>query len=209
MRMGVKQIAVATIIAVSAFATMAESSSSGDGDTVVETVETAAETTSPEESLEVVEETEDSASSSSSGVGTRDNPAPLGTVVRIGDWEVTVTDVTKNANKLVANENQFNDKPAEGFQYVLWSIDAKYVGDSSATFWIDSTWKVVGSEGNSFDDSCGVIPNNISDAGETFSGASITGNVCKAVQKDQLPGATILVEASFSVDSDRTFFAIP
>ena len=116
--------------------------------------------------------------------------------------------VNTNAAKVVAEENEFNDPPEAGFNYVLWEIDATYVGEESGTLWLDTSWKVVGADGNSFDNSCGVIPDSISDAGETFSGASVSGSECKSVEAAQLEGATILVEAFLSLDDDRTFFAL-
>lgn len=196
MKSHMKKFAVAAVVAVAAVATMAEGSSSGDGDTIVEPTETSADSGS------------DDGGGDSSGQGTRDNPAPLGSVARVGDWEVSVVKVNTDAAKIVADENSFNEPPASGFNYVLWEIDATYVGEESGNLWIDTSWKIVGSDGNSFSDSCGVIPDDITNAGETFSGASVSGNDCKAVEAAQLEGATILVEASFSLDDDRTFFAL-
>lgn len=69
----------------------------------------------------------------------------------------------------------------------------------------------MGSAGNSFgggmDDSCGVIPDSVNDAGETFPGGTVSGNVCVSADTDQLDGGTILVEEFFG--GSRTFFAIP
>ena len=204
MNSGVKKIGVAAVVAVAALATMAEGSSSGDGDTIVESSDdSAAEDTAGDDSAGG-----DDSGGDDSGVGTRGNPAPLGSVARVGDWEISVVQVNQDAATVVADENAFNDPPADGLNFVLWNIEATYVGEESGNFWVDTTWKVVGSDGNSFNESCGVIPDSISDAGETFSGASIAGNDCAAVEASQLEGATLLVEATFSIDDDRTFFAI-
>lgn len=192
----ISKFAVATVVAVAAVATMAEASSSGDGDTIIEPSATSSESESVEDA------------GGGSGLGTRENPAPLGSTARVGDWEISVVKVNTDAAKIVAEENQFNEPPASGFNYVLWEIAAKYVGEESGNLWIDTTWKVVGFDGNSFSESCGVIPDDITDAGETFTGASVSGNDCKAVEAVQLDGATILVEASFDLESNRTFFAL-
>lgn len=213
MRSAAKKIAVISIVALSAIATVAEASSSGEGDTIVETPAADAAGTEEAPADEAAAEeapAEDAAAEgeSSGGVGTLENPAPLGSTAQIGDWQITITKVTENANKLVAKENSFNDKPKKGQQFVLWNVDATYTGEESGTPWVDLSWKLVGSGGNTFTDSCGVIPESLSDASETFSGASVTGNVCVAADSDQLDGASILVEESFALDDSRTFFAI-
>ncbi len=144
-------------------------------------------------------------------IGTRGNPAPIGATAVIGDWDVTIVEVDRDAADAVLAANQFNDEPADGRSFVLWSIEAVYNGEESGTAWIDLNWKVVGAAGNSFgggmDDYCGVIPDSINDKGETFAGGTVTGNVCVSADTDQLDGGTILVEELFG--GSRTFFAIP
>lgn len=60
-------------------------------------------------------------------------------------------------------------------------------------------------EGNSFggasmDDDCGVIPSPLDDTGETFPSGKVRGNVCYSVPTNQLDGATIRVEETFSFE---------
>lgn len=144
-------------------------------------------------------------------VGTRSNPAPFGAIARIDDWEVSIIDVNKDAEDLVAAENMFNDPPEEGRSFVMWTVEATYVGNESGTAWIDLSWKLVGSGGNSFSsgsgDSCGVLPDDLDDGGETFPGGVVVGNVCVSAETAQIAGGTILVEGFFG--ESRTFFAIP
>ena len=149
--------------------------------------------------------------SDAAAIGTRGNPAPIGATASIGDWDVTITDVDRDATARVLEANMFNDEPGEGRSFVLWAIEAVYTGTESGTAWIDLNWLIVGAAGNSFgsgmDDYCGVIPDNLNDKGETFPGAVVTGNVCIAAESAQLDGGTILVEELFG--GSRTFFAIP
>lgn len=143
--------------------------------------------------------------------GTRTNPLPLGTTAKVGDWEVTVKEVNTNANDAIAAANQFNDPPAEGSQYVLVAVDAKYVGAESGTFWVDMSYKFYGSGGNTFDvggQGMAVSPNPLSDAGETFPDATISGDMVFEVPSDQIEGGAIIMEASFSFDDTRVFFDI-
>lgn len=143
-------------------------------------------------------------------LGTKDNPLPLGTSARIGDWEVTVTDVVLNANDLIASTNEFNEPPVEGSQYVLVNVKGKYVGEESGTFWVDMAYKFLGAGGNTYDgtESMAVTPNPIMDAGETFPGAEITGDLLYEVPSDQVEGGALIVEELMSFDDSRVFFAI-
>lgn len=161
-----------------------------------------------------VEETAtEDATEDASEMGTRENPLPLGTVITMGDWEVTVTDVMLNANDAVAAENEFNEPPVDGRQFVMFGVDATYKGTESGNPWLDFSWGIVGSGGNTFsgggtDDYCGVIPDDLMEEGEAFPDASVTGNICYSVPSDQVEGSTIRVEDTFSFTNEsRAFFA--
>jgi hypothetical protein len=147
-------------------------------------------------------------------LGTRDAPLELGTVIEMGEWTVAVTEVTLDATDAVMAENEFNDPPVEGRQFVLFRVEATYAGDDSGDPWLDFSWAIVGSGGNtfggaSFDDYCGVIPDALDERGETFPGGSVEGNVCVSAASDQLEGGTILVEETFSFEDTRAFYALP
>ena len=161
-----------------------------------------------------VEETAtEDATEDATEMGTRENPLPLGTVITMGDWEVTVTDVMLNANDAVAAENEFNEPPVDGRQFVMFGVDATYKGTESGNPWLDFSWGIVGSGGNTFsgggtDDYCGVIPDDLMEEGEAFPDASVTGNICYSVPSDQVEGSTIRVEDTFSFTNEsRAFFA--
>lgn len=149
--------------------------------------------------------------SSESAIGTRGNPAPLGSTAKVGDWELRITDVTLDAAEIIKAENMYNDDPIEGRSFVLWTVAATYTGSESGTAFYDLDWKIVGAAGNSFgtgtNDYCGSLPNSLSDSGEAFPGAIVVGNVCISAETTQLSGATILVEETFG--GSRTFFALP
>lgn len=141
--------------------------------------------------------------------GTREKPIPLGASARVGDWDVTVMKVADNANSAVNKANEFNEKPAAGNQYVMVTVQAKYVGDKSGTFWADSTVKFYGSSGNTFDTASVVAPNQLSDTGETFPNAAVEGNLVFAVPSAQIAGGSVIIEPSFSMDDNgRAFFAL-
>jgi hypothetical protein len=118
---------------------------------------------------------------------TRDTPVDVGAVVQVGDWRLRVAGVTPDATDEVLSENQFNDPPPEGNQFFIATVEATYTSDESSTFWIDMSLKAVGDSNvayEAFEASCGVIPDDINDSGETFPGGTITGNVCWNIRSE-------------------------
>lgn len=148
---------------------------------------------------EVVEETQ---------LGTRDNPVPMGEAASVGDWEMTVVSVNPDAADLVAEENQFNAAPEAGHNFVMIALTGVYTGEDSGSVFGDLGYKVLGADGNTFSTRCGVIPGDITDTGETFSGATVEGNLCFSVASDQIDGATLILEEAFSFDDVRVFYAL-
>ncbi|MEO6349257.1 MAG: hypothetical protein ABIP53_01260 [Candidatus Limnocylindrales bacterium] len=144
--------------------------------------------------------------------GTREEPLALGTEVVVGDWRVTVESVNTDAWAVVHAENQFNAPPAEGRHLVLFAVSATYQGTDTGTAWLDLSWKVVGSDGNTFgtgtDDHCGVIPDSLFDQGEQFPGSTVEGNGCISAEADQLDGAVLTVESLLAFGDVPAYFAL-
>ena len=94
----------------------------------------------------------------------------------MGEWTLAVTEVTLDATDEVMAENQFNDPPVDGRQFVMFNVDAASEGDESGPAWLDFSWAIVGAAGNTFgtgmDDYCGVILDPLDDTGETFPAAT-------------------------------------
>ena len=141
----------------------------------------------------------------------RDNPIQLGEPAIVGEWEIRVIDTTPNATEIVLEENQFNDPPVEGNQFFITRIEATYVGDESGDFWIDTSLKAVDDGGvvyEGMDARCGVIPDNITDRGEAFPGATIEGNTCWSVNSEMTDSLLMIAEETFCWDGNRYFFAL-
>jgi len=148
-----------------------------------------------------------------SAAGTRKNPVPVGTAAQVGDWTVTLAPTNVDATDIVKAENQFNDPPADGRQFVMVELSLTYDGDEDAQIpWVSLSTKFVGSDGNTYgtgtDDYCGVIPGNLTDVGEMYAGATATGNVCVSVPTAAVDGGRWTVEESFSFSSKPVFFAL-
>jgi len=74
----------------------------------------------------------------------------VGDTAKVGDWEVTVTKVTKPTTKQVKAWNEFNEKAK--YQYVLAYYTAKYVGtERTADVNSSLTWKFGGSDGQVYE----------------------------------------------------------
>ncbi|MDT3438321.1 hypothetical protein [Pseudofrankia sp. BMG5.37] len=146
--------------------------------------------------------------------GTRENPVPAGTTVKIGDWQVSLGPTVQNATDQVRGENQFNEPPAAGRQFVMVPVTLVYKGSKSGTPLVDLSIKFLGSGGNTFgsggsqDDYCGVIPNPIDNLSEMFPDATASGNECASVPSDQVASGLWIVEQSFALNDDRTFYAL-
>jgi hypothetical protein len=71
--------------------------------------------------------------------------AKPGQQVTLGDWDVTVTKVVKNADAVLLVEDLYNEKPKG--QYVLVTYTAKYNGaERKADVGSDLTWTFSGSD---------------------------------------------------------------
>ena len=160
-----------------------------------------------EEEADNTQEKADEEKDKPAQIGTRENPIPIGQAAKIGDnWEVAVLEIDEDAWETIKAENQFNDPPKEGHQFVLAKIEAKYVGDDSGTPWLDLSIKYLGSGGNSFDDSVGVKPDALDDKGEMFAGATVTGYDGWEVASDEVKGGLLIIEESLSFSDTRLFF---
>lgn len=153
------------------------------------------------------------APASDSGAGTRDDPIPLGEAADTGDgWTVTVVDVNFDAAAAIAAENQFNEPPAAGRQFVMPTLEVTYDGTEAQANTFELGITAVGDGnveyGGSFDDSCGVTPNGLTDANDLFQGGSVTGTVCWSVETADIDSLVMIVEPSFSFEENPVFFAL-
>ena len=112
--------------------------------------------------------------------GSRQNPFPISQPVHNQEWQVTLG-VPQEAGAAIAAENQFNDPPKTGMEYWIVPVTATYTGDKTGNAGFDIAVKFVGSDNRTYDDSCGVIPNPVTDVGALYKGGSAQGNVCVAV----------------------------
>lgn len=218
----------ACIAAALALTSCASADPDGEGANVVEETAAAVATVTVEETTSAAEEmtaaAEETVSEeatveepSESAIGTRDTPLSLGTRVTMGDYEVAITDVVKDATQQNLDNNEFNEAPPEATQYVLVSMEGTYVGDESGDPGWDLSWKILGSDNNTFDPSwtpddapADFYPSCTLDTmfniGETFPDGDWAGKFCILMPSAQVEGGAIILENSMSVESERAFW---
>ncbi|WP_019181972.1 DUF308 domain-containing protein [Microbacterium yannicii] len=167
--------AVGTIIGVIVFfAVVATSFNDAFGGTSAE-VSTQNDTSVVEESDEPAAEEELTAA-----VGTRENPAPLGSTIEGAEWTVVINSVTQNAQDQIIAENQFNEAPDAGHEYILVNYTATYTGtnaDGDIPAIVGVEYVTAGGVTVNSYDKLVVPPGQIDSTSTLYSGAAATGNV--------------------------------
>ena len=141
----------------------------------------------------------------------RSNPIPYGQKFQAGVFDMQIAAVDTDAWPEIRAENQFNDPPASGYRFVMWTIKVENArGSTDETEWIsDSAFKLVGSRGVKYqtyreENRCGIIPNELADS--LYRGGSTEGNVCFAVPTDET-GLTFLYD-TYHDDADGESFKV-
>ena len=120
-------------------------------------------------------------------LGSRNNPVPIGVSVEIQTgvptehWELTILETTPDAWEVIIAENQFNDPPQEGHQFYMVRVRAKYLGPDSTMMLGNLDMKTLGDSSvvySGFDTYCGVIPDELDEFTELFTGGQLEGNDC-------------------------------
>lgn len=143
-----------------------------------------------------------------SEVGSRNNPIDLGDTAIINSWRVQVISINKNGLQLVLDSDAYSSRPSPNERFVLINIKAIYIGDESGDPRSDLRFKIVGSRGNTFSESCGYSVDTFTQNEEAFSGATIKGDLCFIVEASQIDGATVSIQGDFGTD-ERQFVLIP
>ena len=144
--------------------------------------------------------------------GSFGNPVPLGDEADIGgDWTVTVVDVVPDASDQVMAENQFNDPPAEGRQFFLVTVALTNNSDEPASPLSVVGFSAVGESAvsyESFEDSCGVVPGELS-ISEVFPGGTTEGAICWSVRTEDVESLVMYTDSYVTFDNeDRVYFAL-
>jgi Na+-transporting methylmalonyl-CoA/oxaloacetate decarboxylase gamma subunit len=155
--------------------------------------------------------TDEEETDAEAAVGTRENPAPIGTTVVLtgtgGDaYEITLGAPTLNASEAVVAANMFNDEPEAGFQYAMVPVTVAYTGSATGNPWIDIEVEFVSAAGTTHRqmDTMSVAPEpRFMDINELHPGGSGTGNIAIMIPTEDAELGTWAISPLFG---DETFF---
>lgn len=124
-----------------------------------------------------------------SEIGSRERPAPIGSVVLIKDadgnrvWEVELVESSLNVNSVIANANMFNSAPPAGFQFARATVKVTYLGPAKGLPGSDLTVAFVSAAGTTHKtlDIFVVGPQDLSNVNELYPGATSTASVYIAI----------------------------
>lgn len=137
--------------------------------------------------------------------GESDSGSPeLGEPAAVGDWTVTVTEVNRDADALIARTNEFNDRAKDRF--LLVTYEATYNGAArSADVWVDLTWTFTTTDQKVWDTSSQVAPADDEEwPTEARSGGTVRGQVVFDVDPRLVEGGILSVE-SYDADFNDVF----
>ncbi len=146
-------------------------------------------------------------------LGSRAKPVPFGETIEVntgdpsGHWELTVVEAEADAASQILDENSYNDPPSEGHQFYMVRVRAKYLGSDSAIVFSELTFKALGDQGVAYDESCGVLPDDIDTFAELFTGGQIEGNQCFEINEADAKSLLVFIEVGI-FDGQRVWFSL-
>lgn len=139
--------------------------------------------------------------------GTRENPYPLGTTVSSDEWEVTINSVTLAANDAVMGENQFNEAPEAGNEYILVNATMVYIGtdpDGGLPAFVNIEY--VTATGETVEPTFAVAPDELDSMSTLYEGGTVTGNIAMQVPSEGIDTGVLAVRPGMLADT--VFFAV-
>ncbi len=141
--------------------------------------------------------------------GSRDDPYPVGAVVKMDGFTVRVVSVDPDAWPRIRSGDPSNSPPQAGAAYVLVTIRATNHGDSPGIPFVNGLLQASGRSRvtyNPLADGCGTIPSDVADIDAVSPGASVIEHACWEVEQADVPSLLMYYE---SYDGGpKTFFAL-
>jgi hypothetical protein len=138
--------------------------------------------------------------------GSRDKPFAVGDAIEFDEWTIKLAKTDTDATDTVMSENEFNEIKKDETA-VMVEVTTTYTGKDKATPWIELQFDFVAKDGTTHDTmSCGVIPGDLMEAGDLYTDASATGNVCALVPDDAIKDGAWRLSAGFT--SEDGFVAL-
>lgn len=141
--------------------------------------------------------------------GTMEDPVPPGVWATVGTMTAVVLANEPNATAAVLAENEFNEEPAAGNQFVLWRVAVTNHGNEPTQLFAKVSFSVVGPSSVAYDASayCGVVPDQLDEFRDVFPGGTIEGNLCWEVAAEDAGELRLLVDGVLTADTRTVFDA--
>lgn len=176
----------------------------GSGDTTV-----AGPSENTDSETEQNTDSEVAADEGSSEEGTRGNPYPIGSTIENDEWRVVVNSATPDATDAVLSENEFNEPPVDGAQYMLVNYSTTYLGDNpDGDMPVMVSVEYVTADGttvNSFDNVV-VAPDPIDTTSTLYTDGTATGNAAFEVPTDTAAQGVLAITPGML--GDKVFVAV-
>lgn len=198
---------VGTVVGAVVFLTVVSNAfdeSFGSGDTSV-----AGPSEDSDAGIEQNADKEVAADEGSSEEGNRGNPYPVGSTIENDEWRVVVNSVTPAATDAVLSENEFNEPPADGSQYMFVNYSTTYLGDNAdgeiPAFVTVEYVTADGTTVNSFDNVV-VVPDAIDTTSTLYTDGTVTGNAVFEVPADSAGQGVLAITPGML--GDKVFVAV-
>ena len=151
------------------------------------------------------DDADEDADAGSGEVGSRENPAALGSTISGDEYDVVVNTVTLDATEDILAANPYNEAPAEGTTYALINATVTYKGeDSGYAAMVMFDYVTADGEVVSSTDALVLPPEPALALQEIYTDASATGNVVLQVPV----GDDGLLRVTPGILSDEVFVAV-
>lgn len=142
------------------------------------------------------------AASTTTPISDADNPIPFGDVVRVGDYDVTVLNLTPDAKDEIEKANE-SAIPADNDQrFAMVRVQITYIGDETGDPFIDLSFHAITESGQEYSRhepyGCGRIPDQQIEVGELAPGDSAGFNVCWAIDPADGDPVTMIAVPAFA-----------
>lgn len=140
---------------------------------------------------------------------TLENPIPVGSVGRIGSYEVAIASVNPDATDEVMASNEWNEPPGPGQQYMIVDIVVGYVGEEHGSI-NDLMFDPLRDYSTFFD----TYTCDIAGAGFLFTppllfpGARTTASVCFLIDTESVDAVRLMVTTMEDLDAMPPFFSL-
>ena len=139
--------------------------------------------------------------------GTRNRPIRFGDQVVTHDgFSLWVEEVVEDATQIVLAENQFNDPPVPGNQFIMIRIKVKNNSPKTQSFVAPWRLSAVGNSNVEYNESCGVLPDDFDGFRDLFQGGELSGNICFTVKSSDVNSLVMYDDGYFG--ENTIFFAL-